>query len=397
MDAHQQKLNDLIAKQKQFVERPNSIDPDWNNNVYDRYLYPVLTDKHVPLFWRYDFDKTRNPELLERLGIGCTLNPGAIKFNGKYYLMVRTEGYDRKSFFALAASDNGIDNFRFHEYPVVIPETDKRDTNVYDMRMVAHEDGHIYGLFCTERKDFNDSDLSAAEAQCGIVRSKDLINWERLPDLKTPSPQQRNVVLHPEFINGEYAFYTRPQDGFISAGSGGGIGWGTCKDINNPVIAEEHIVDARAYHTIKEVKNGAGAPPIKTDKGWLHIAHGVRGCAAGLRYVLYAFVCDIDDPRKIIASPSGHFIAPLDEERVGDVSNVVFCNGAIADDDGKLFIYYASSDTRCHVATTTIDKMLDYCFNTPSDPLFSADCVQQRSDLIKGNLDIIGDNPELLY
>ncbi len=397
MSSHQEQLQALMAEQKALIERPNLVDKDWHNGIYDRYVYPVLTDEHVPLFWRYDFSEERNPDFLERMGIGCTLNPGAIKFNGRYYMMVRTEGYDRKSFFALASSENGIDNFRFHDYPIVMPETDLRDTNVYDMRITAHEDGYMYGLFCTERKDQNDPDLSAADAQCGIARSKDLINWERLPDLKTPSPQQRNVVLHPEFVNGEYAFYTRPQDGFISAGSGGGIGWGTCKDITKPELNNETIVDERAYHTIKEVKNGAGAVPIKTDKGWLHIAHGVRGCAAGLRYVLYAFVCDLDDPSKVIASPAGHFLAPLGLERLGDVSNVVFCNGAIADDDGKVFIYYASSDTRCHVATSTIDKLLDYCFNTPSDPLYSADCVQQRHDLIKANLDIIGDNQELRY
>lgn len=397
MSDFQNQLQGLLTKQRELIERKNPIDPEWNNNVFDRYVHPVITDRHIPLFWRYDFSEERNPHLLERLGIGCALNPGAIKFNGKYHMMIRVEGYDRKSFFALASSDNGIDNFRFHDYPIVMPETERRDTNVYDMRMVAHEDGYIYGLFCTERKDENNPDLSAAEAQCGIARSKDLINWERLPDLKTPSPQQRNVVLHPEFVNGEYAFYTRPQDGFISAGSGGGIGWGTCKDINNPVIDNESIIDSRIYHTIKEVKNGAGAPPIKTDRGWLHIAHGVRGCAAGLRYVLYAFVCDLNDPSKVIASPGGHFIAPHGIERIGDVSNVVFCNGAIDDDDGTVFIYYASSDTRCHVATSSIDKLLDYCFNTPSDPLFSADCVQQRSELISRNLEIIGDDQSLRF
>jgi len=328
---------------------------------------------------------------MERLSINCVFNPGAIEIDGKFYLVARVEGADRKSFFAVAESDNGVDNFTFWDYPITMPETDEPDINVYDMRVVKHEDGWIYGLFCTERKDPNAprTDTSSAVAQCGIARTKDLKVWERLDDLRTKSPQQRNVVLHPEFVNGKYAFYTRPQDGFIDTGTGGGIGWGLCDSIEHAVIDEEIIIDDRQYHTIKEVKNGQGPAPIKTKEGWLHIAHGVRNTAAGLRYVLYAFLSRLDQPEKVICRPSGYLIAPEGEERVGDVSNVVFCNGVIARENGDVYIYYASSDTRVHVATTTIDRLLDYVKNTPEDPLRSYACVAQRNALISKNLELI--------
>ena len=360
----------------------------FGNGIYDRYTYPLLTAEHAPLIWRYDFNPDTNPYFAERIGVNGVFNPGAIELNGKFYLVARVEGNDRKSFFAVAESDNGVDGFRFWDHPVVLPETEVPDINVYDMRLVSHEDGWIYGLFCTERKDPDapHGDLSSAVAQCGIVRTKDLKTWERLADLKTSSAQQRNVVLHPEFVDGKYAFYTRPQDGFIDAGSGGGIGWGLSDTIENAVIITETIMEERHYHTIKEVKNGQGPAPIKTSRGWLHIAHGVRNTAAGLRYVLYAFVSDLDEPNKVIHSPGGHLIAPDGEERVGDVSNVVFCNGVIARDNGEIYIYYASSDTRIHVATTTVDQMLDYVLNTPEDPLRSYACVQQRIALIDRNL-----------
>ena len=324
---------------------------------------------------------------MERLGINAVFNAGAIELNGKFYVVARVEGYDRKSFFAVAESPNGVDNFRFWDYPILLEDTCKEETNVYDMRLTKHEDGYIYGVFCSESKDPSNADLSAAVAQAGIVRTKDLKTWERLPNLRTQAEQQRNVVLHPEFVNGKYAFYTRPQDGFIDAGSGGGIGFGLCDDITNAYIKEkEVIINTRKYHTITEVKNGAGAVPIKTNKGWLHIAHGVRNTAAGLRYVTYVFVTDLNDPTKCIAEPSGYFIAPYGEERIGDVSNVAFTNGAIARENGDVYIYYASSDTRLHVATTTVDKLLDYAFNTPQDPLRSVECVAQRCELIKRNL-----------
>lgn len=360
----------------------------FGNGIYDRYTYPLLTAEHAPLIWRYDFNPDTNPYFAERIGVNGVFNPGAIELNGKFYLVARVEGNDRKSFFAVAESDNGVDGFRFWDHPVVLPETEVPDINVYDMRLVSHEDGWIYGLFCTERKDPDapHGDLSSAVAQCGIVRTKDLKTWERLADLKTSSAQQRNVVLHPEFVDGKYAFYTRPQDGFIDAGSGGGIGWGLSDTIENAVIITETIMEERHYHTIKEVKNGQGPAPIKTSRGWLHIAHGVRNTAAGLRYVLYAFLSDLDEPNKVIHSPGGHLIAPDGEERVGDVSNVVFCNGVIARDNGEIYIYYASSDTRIHVATTTVDQMLDYVLNTPEDPLRSYACVQQRIALIDRNL-----------
>lgn len=357
------------------------------NGVFLRYEKPVLTADHAPVFWRYDLNPETNPFLMERLGINAVLNPGAIEIDGKFYLVARVEGDDRKSFFAVAESDNGIDGFQFWDEPCVIPETEEPDTNVYDMRLVKHEDGYIYGLFCTERKDPNApaGDESAAVAQCGIVRTTDLKTWDRLADLKTNSAQQRNVVLHPEFINDKYALYTRPQDSFIEAGTGGGIGMGFADNMDNAVVDLEHVIDPKTYHTIKESKNGQGPAPIKTDKGWLHIAHGVRNTAAGLRYVLYSFMTDLNDPLKVTHRPSGYFLAPEGEERVGDVSNVVFSNGLIARENGDVFIYYASSDTRCHVLTTTIAQLVDYVTNTPEDPLTSAACVAQRIDLIKSN------------
>ncbi len=376
-------------KYEALISRKNEKTDDYNG-IYDRYRYPVLTAAHAPLIWKYDFNYETNPYFMERLGINAALNSGAIELDGKFYLVVRVEGNDRKSFFAVAESDNGIDNFRFWDYPVLLPDTNPEETNVYDMRLTKHEDGWIYGVFCSESKDTESNDLSAAVAQAGIVRTKDLKTWERLPNLKSKSPQQRNVVLHPEFVDGKYAFYTRPQDDFIQTGSGGGVCFGLCENIENPVICtEEVVISPRIYHTLTEVKNGAGAVPIKTPKGWIHIAHGVRNTAAGLRYVIYVFATDLNDPSKLIASPSGLFIAPHGDERVGDVSNVVFTNGAIARDNGDVYIYYASSDTRLHVATTTIDKLMDYTFNTPSDPLRSVDCVKQRYELIKKNLEIL--------
>ncbi|HEY4390056.1 MAG TPA: glycosidase [Paenibacillus sp.] len=388
MNLFEDRKRAIAEHYEDLITRTNEKLP-YGNGIYDRYKYPVLTAEHAPLIWKYDFNPTTNPFFAERLGINAVLNPGAIYLNEKYYLVARVEGYDRKSFFAVAESENGIDNFRFWDHPVVMPETEDPDTNVYDMRLVQHEDGWVYGLFCTERKDPDSSagDLSSAVAQCGIARTKDLITWERLADLRSKSPQQRNVVLHPEFIDGKYAFYTRPQDGFISAGSGGGIGWGLSGSIENASIDEELIIDERCYHTIKEVKNGQGPAPIKTDKGWLHIAHGVRGTAAGLRYVLYAFLSDLEEPYKVTHRPGGHFIAPQGEERVGDVSNVVFCNGVIARENGDVFIYYASSDTRIHVVTTSVEQLLDYCMNTPEDPLRSYACVQQRVQLVDRNLE----------
>lgn len=381
------KYNELLEQQEQLLTRQNEIDPTFYNGVYNRYRYPVITRHHVPLHWRFDLDETTNPHFMERLGINATLNPGPIYFNGKYVMVIRTEGLDRKSIFALAESDNGIDGFRFTGKPLVWEDIDADETNQYDMRLVQHEDGWIYGIYCSERKDPEAPafDTSSAVAQAGLVRTRDLVSWERLPNITTNSPQQRNVVLHPEFVDGKYAFYTRPQDGFISTGSGGGIAFGLCDDILNPVIEEETIIDERIYHTVYEVKNGQGPAPLKTDRGWIHIAHGVRNTAAGLRYVLYTFATDLNDPARIIAKPGGHFIAPYDEERVGDVSNVIFCNGAVVNEQGEVFIYYASSDTRCHVTTTTLDKLVDYTFNTPADPYRSLDCARQRDDLIERN------------
>lgn len=372
-------------KQEKLLSRKN-VKSDFYNGIYDRYEYPVLTREHIPLTWRYDLDPKMNPYFMERLGINAVMNSGAIELNGKYYLVARIEGNDRKSFFGVAESDNGIDGFRFWDYPILLDDTCPEETNVYDMRLTKHEDGYIYGVFCSESKDTSVNDLSAAVAAAGIVRTKDLKHWERLENLKTlRSPQQRNVVLHPEFVDGKYAFYTRPMDDFIETGSGGGIGFGLCDDITHAVIDEERMTSLRKYHTITEAKNGAGATPIKTDRGWIHIAHGVRNTAAGLRYVIYAFATDLKDPAKVIAEPSGLLIGPRGDERVGDVSNVVFTNGAIANEKGEVFIYYASSDTRMHVASTTIDKLVDYVFNTPSDPGRSVECVAQRCELIRKN------------
>lgn len=361
-----------------------------NNGIYHRYENPVLTADHAPLTWRYDFNSQTNPFLMERFGINAAFNAGAIKLNGRYLLVARVEGLDRKSFFAVAESPNGVDNFRFWDTPVTLPETEEPDTNVYDMRLTAHEDGWIYGLFCTERKDpaAPAGDQSMAVAQCGIVRTKDLKTWTRLPDLKTPSPQQRNVVLHPEFVDGKYGFYTRPQDGFIESGTGGGIGFGLSATIENAVITSERIVDNKTYHTVYEAKNGLGPEPIKTELGWLHLAHGVRNTAAGLRYVLYMFMTDLNDLTKVIHKPGGYFIAPVGEERTGDVSNVVFSNGWIKEDDGKVLIYYASSDTRMHVATSTLEQLIDYVVNTPADGLRSATSVRVINEIVEKNREL---------
>ncbi len=392
-------MNDFEAKKARvlqryeaLVTRKNAVDPDWYNGCFDRYVHPVLTAEMVPPWWKFDFNPATNPWFMERLGVNAVFNAGAIEWDGKISLVCRVEGNDRKSFFAVADSETGIDGFRFREKPILLPELAERDTNVYDMRLTRHEDGWIYGLFCSERKDpaAPKGDESAAVAACGIVRTRDLEHWERLNDLVTPSPQQRNVVLHPEFVNGKYAFYTRPQDGFIDAGTGGGIGWGLSDSIEQAKLDSETIVDRKIYHTIKEVKNGCGAPPIKTKKGWLHIAHGVRNTAAGLRYVLYAFLCAPEDPSRVIRSPGGFFLAPFKEERIGDVSNVVFCNGLVARPSGEVFLYYASSDTRMHVATTSVEKLLDWVENTPEDPLFSHDCVAQRCALIDANRPFLG-------
>ena len=383
----------LYLDYEELVRRPNEP-VESGNGVVQRWRHPVLTADHAPPFWRYDFDPQINPSLMERLGINAVFNPGAIEFDGKFHLVARVEGADRKSFFAVAESANGVDGFRFRDRPIILPQTADPDVNVYDMRLINHEDGHIYGLFCTERKDPDAprGDLSSAIAQCGIVRTSNLETWERLADLKTRSPQQRNVVLHPEFVDGHYAFYTRPQDGFIEAGSGGGIGWGLSTTIEEAVIDRETIVQDRRYHTITETKNGLGPAPIKTNEGWLQLAHGVRGTASGLRYVLYAFMTDLDEPWRLIHEPGGYLLAPKGEESIGDVMNVAFSCGWVAQEDGELFIYYASSDTRCHVATTTVERLVDYCRNTPSDPLRSADCVKQRIDLIDKNLGLMGND-----
>lgn len=385
-----EKYYEELKRYEELINRKNQVDPDFYNGVYQRYQYPVLTREHIPLTWEYDLNPETNPYFMKRLGINAVLNSGAIKLNGKYYLVARIEGDDRKSFFGVAESDNGVDGFRFWDYPILLPDTCPEETNVYDMRLTQHEDGYIYGVFCSESKDTTVNDLSAAVAAAGIVRTKDLKTWERLPNLVTlRSPQQRNVVLHPEFVDGKYAFYTRPMDDFIETGSGGGIGFGLCEDITHAVIDEEKMTSLRKYHTITEAKNGAGAVPIKTEKGWLHIAHGVRNTAAGLRYVIYAFATDLKDPSRVIAEPSGLLIGPRREEREGDVANVVFTNGAIADENGDVYIYYASSDTRVHVATTTVDRLTDYVFHTPKDPLRSVKCVEQRCDLIRKNLEFL--------
>ncbi|SMF22180.1 4-O-beta-D-mannosyl-D-glucose phosphorylase [Alteromonadaceae bacterium Bs31] len=379
-------LKQTMASHESLLTRENK--PATTNGVIQRWHNPVVTASHAPVHWRYDLNKKSNPYFLERQSVNAAFNSGAILLDGKYLLAVRMEGADRKSFFAIAESSNGIDNFRFWDYPVTMPETERPDTNVYDMRLTHHQDGFIYGLFCTERKDDTQpNDTTAAEAQCGIARTKDLVAWERLPDLITYSGQQRNVVLHPEFIDGKYGLYTRPQDGFISVGSGGGIGWGLSDSMEHAEVKEEVIVDGKVYHTIKEVKNGQGPAPIKTEKGWLHLAHGVRNTAAGLRYVLYMFLTELDRPWVISHRPGGHFIAPKGEERIGDVSNVVFSNGWIVNEENEVFIYYASSDTRTHVATSTVDRLLDYVMNTPEDGLRSASSVQQRNKLIAANLE----------
>lgn len=388
-----EKYAQVLEKYEALVNRKNEVDTDFYNGVYDRYKYPVLTREHIPPTWEYDLNPETNPYFMKRLGINAVLNSGAIELNGKFYLVARIEGDDRKSFFGVAESDNGVDGFRFWDYPILLPDTCPEETNVYDMRLTKHEDGYIYGVFCSESKDTSVNDLSAAVAAAGIVRTKDLKTWERLDNLTTlKSPQQRNVVLHPEFVNGKYAFYTRPMDDFIETGSGGGIGFGLCGDIEHAVIDEEKMTSIRRYHTITESKNGAGAVPIKTEKGWIHIAHGVRNTAAGLRYVIYAFATDLNDPSKVIAEPSGLLIGPRGGERVGDVSNVVFTNGAIARDNGEVYIYYASSDTRMHVAVTNVDRLIDYVFNTPKDPYRSVECVAQRCDLIKKNLEYLNKN-----
>ena len=379
-----------LEKQECLINQKNRKS-DFYNGIFDRYENPVLTREHAPLHWRYDLNQETNPYFMERLGGNAVMNSGAIELNGKFYLVARVEGNDRKSFFAVAESDSGIDGFRFWDYPVRLPDTCPEETNAYDMRLTKHEDGYLYGVFCSESKDLSDPDLSAAVAQAGIVRTKDLKTWERLDNLKTlRSPQQRNVVLHPEFVDGKYAFYTRPMDGFIETGSGGGIGFGLCEDIEHAVIDEETIISRRAYHTLTEAKNGAGAVPIRGKKCWIHIAHGVRNTAAGLRYVLYVFGTDLSDPAKLVAEPSGVFLVPLGKERVGDVSNVVFTNGAVARENGDVYIYYASCDTRMHVAVTTVDKLEDYLFYTPGDARRTADCVKQRCELIEKNLELLG-------
>ena len=399
----------------ELITKPNET-AVVGNGIFDRYVNPILTADHTPLFWRYDLNEKTNPYLMERYGINAVFNAGAIRWKDKYALVARVEGRDRKSFFAVAESPNGVDNFRFRDYPIRMPATpaalagteesgersgmsvisgsggqkaEQADTNIYDMRVVLHEDGWIYGIFCSERKDPSvpPGDQSSAIAQCGIARTKDLDNWERLADLQTPSPQQRNVVLHPEFVDGKYAFYTRPQDGFINTGSGGGIGFGLSPSITNAVITRETIIDPRSYHTINEAKNGLGPAPIRTPLGWLHLAHGVRNTAAGLRYTLYLFLTDLHDLTKVLYKPAGYFLAPEGEERTGDVSNVVFSNGWIADEDGTVYIYYASSDTRMHVATSSIDRLLDYVVNTPADGLHSAASVAALCQIIDRNKD----------
>jgi 4-O-beta-D-mannosyl-D-glucose phosphorylase len=382
----EKRLNLLEIAHRQLINKPNEVS-GIGNGVFDRYKNPVLTAAHTPLYWRYDLNPVTNPFLMERFGIHAAFNAGAIKLNDKYLMVVRVEGADRKSFFAVAESPDGISNFNFWEYPVELPETGEPDTNVYDMRMTAHEDGWIYGLFCTERRDPDAPayDQSMAVAACGIARTKDLVKWERLPDLITNSPQQRNVVLHPEFVDGKYALYTRPQDGFISAGKGGGIGFGLSETMENAKVDQETIIDNKNYHTVYEAKNGQGPAPIKTEKGWLHLAHGVRNTAAGLRYVLYMFMTDLVDLTKVLYKPAGYFLAPEGEERIGDVSNVVFCNGWIKDGDNKVYIYYASSDTRMHVATSTVDQLVDYVMNTPADGLRSASSVNTLYQIINGN------------
>ena len=396
MNRYDNRLHILTKEYDELISRENEkILP--GNGVFERYKYPILTADHPPLEWRYDFNPETNPYLMERFGINAVFNAGAIKFNGKYLIMARVEGHDRKSFFAIAESPNGIDNFRFWEYPVQLPDLYPEETNVYDMRLTKHEDGWIYGIFCSESKDPDApaGDLTSAIAAAGIIRSRDLKNWERLPNLVSQS-QQRNVVLHPEFVDGKYALYTRPQDGFIDAGSGGGISWALIDDITHAVVKKEIVIEQRHYHTIKEVKNGEGPHPIKTPEGWLHLAHGVRACAAGLRYVLYLYMTSLDGPSKVIAQPGGYFMAPVGEERTGDVSNVLFSNGWIADEDGTVYIYYASSDTRMHVATSTIERLIDYCRHTPEDRLRSTTSVKSIYDIIEANKLVMSENAVIL-
>lgn len=396
MNRYDNRLHILTKEYDELISRENEkILP--GNGVFERYKYPILTADHPPLEWRYDFNPETNPYLMERFGINAVFNAGAIKFNGKYLVMARVEGHDRKSFFAIAESPNGIDNFRFWEYPVQLPDLYPEETNVYDMRLTKHEDGWIYGIFCSESKDPDApaGDLTSAIAAAGIIRSRDLKNWERLPNLVSQS-QQRNVVLHPEFVDGKYALYTRPQDGFIDTGSGGGISWALIDDITHAVVKKEIVIEQRHYHTIKEVKNGEGPHPIKTPQGWLHLAHGVRACAAGLRYVLYLYMTSLDDPSKVIAQPGGYFMAPVGEERTGDVSNVLFSNGWIADEDGTVYIYYASSDTRMHVATSTIERLIDYCQHTPEDKLRSTTSVKSIYDIIEANKLVMSENAVVL-
>lgn len=385
MNRYDNRLRILTEEYETLISRENKRIRS-NNGIFERYKYPILTAAHTPLEWRYDFNPETNPFLMERFGINAVFNAGAIKYNGKYLIMARVEGYDRKSFFAIAESPNGIDNFRFWEYPIQLPDLYPEETNVYDMRLTQHEDGWIYGIFCSESKDPDAAagDLTSAVAVAGIIRTKDLRNWERLPNLISKS-QQRNVVLHPEFVKGKYALYTRPQDGFIEAGTGGGICWALVDDITHAIVKEETVVEQRYYHTIKEVKNGEGPHPIKTPQGWLHLVHGVRACAAGLRYVLYLYMTSLDAPNKVIAQPGGYFMAPVEEERIGDVSNVLFSNGWITDEDGTVYIYYASSDTRMHVATSTIERLVDYCLHTPEDKLRSATSVENIYQLIEAN------------
>ena len=386
MKLFQERKETIRKEHEEFLRRENE-EIFSANGIFHRYKNPVLTRDHFPMEWRYDFNPETNPYFMERISFNAAFNAGALKWKGKYLLAVRCEGNDRKSFFAIAESPNGIDNFRFWERPLTLPQTEEPDTNVYDMRLTEHEDGYIYGVFCTERKDPNapDGDTSSAVAAAGIARTKDLVEWERLPDLITYGGQQRNVVLHPEFIEGKYAFYTRPQDGFIDTGKGGGIAFGLSDSMVNAEVKKEQIVDAKTYHTIYELKNGQGPAPIKTEQGWLNLAHGVRNCAAGLRYTLYLFMTALDDPSRVIHKPSGMFMGPQKEERVGDVSNVLFTNGWIADEDGTVYIYYASSDTRMHVATSTIAQLVDYCMNTSEDKLRSAASVQAINDLIDKN------------
>ncbi len=390
-DSFRRRKAELEREYRRLVSLKNSpILP--GNGIFTRFRNPVLTAQHVPMTWRYDCNQETNPFFMERLGVNAVFNAGALKWDGSYCLVCRVEGWDRKSFFAIARSKSPTEGFRFDEEPVLLGETPIPDTNVYDMRLTRHEDGWIYGIFCSERKDpaAPRGDTSSATAAAGIVRTRDLRSWERLPDLATASPQQRNVVLHPEFVGGRYLLYTRPQDGFIETGGGGGICWGLAEDMTSARVDRETLLDPKEYHTIKEIKNGAGAPPVKTPKGWLHIAHGVRNTAAGLRYVLYALLTDLSDPGKVIARPGGYLIAPEGGERIGDVSNVCFSNGVIADEDGRLTIYYASSDTRLHAAETSVERMLDYCLNTPEDRLRSRASVEDRLKLIRANRDLGG-------